>query len=88
MKFKKLTQQETVVDTKGSGHLAIFTRNFTAGMGFMIGATIGFSLFLAIMSLVLNFLGGLPIVGDFFANVIVVTNRALEVKKSLPIPSN
>ena len=88
MKFKRNPKQETIIDTKGSGHLSIFFRNFTAGIGFMIGATIGFSIFLAIFSVVLTFLGGLPIIGDFFANVIVVTNRALEVKKSLPIPSN
>ena len=87
MKFKA-NQQETIIDTKGSNHFSIFVRNFTAGIGFMIGATIGFSIFLAIFSVALTFLGGLPIIGDFFANVIVVTNRALEIKKSLPLPSN
>ena len=81
-------QQETIIDTKGSDHMTIFTRNFTAGIGFMVGATIGFSIFLAILLLILKILGGLPIVGNFFASVIEVTNRALEVKKSLPLPSN
>ena len=88
MKFKRNPTQETIIDTKGSGHLAIFTRNFTAGVGFMIGATVGFSLFLAIFSLVITFLGGLPVIGNFFANVIEVTNRALDVKRSLPLPVN
>jgi hypothetical protein len=50
MKFKSNPKQETIIDTKGSGHLAILTRNFTAGIGFMIGATIGFSIFLALFS--------------------------------------
>lgn len=63
---------------------AVFAKNFMAGLGWMIGATLGFALFITLFSLILKWLGGLPVVGDFFAHLIDLTNQALESRRSLP----
>jgi len=70
------------VDTSQKNRI-IFLKNFIGGLGWMTGATIGFALFIAFLSLIFKWLGGLPIIGDFAANLIEVTNKALETKKSL-----
>ncbi len=62
----------------------IFIKNFIAGLGWMAGATIGFAILITLLSLILKWLGGLPLVGDFFANLIEVTNKALKAKEVLP----
>ena len=58
------------VDIKQKNRI-IFLKNFIGGLGWMTGATIGFAL-------------GLPIIGDFAANLIEVTNKALEAKRTFP----
>jgi len=62
----------------------IFIKNLIAGLGWMIGATLAFTLFITLLSFILKWLGGLPIVGNFFANLIQTTNQALEARKSFP----
>ena len=62
----------------------IFLKNFIGGLGWMLGATVGFALLVAVLSVILNWLGGLPIIGGWIANLIETTNQALETKKSLP----
>jgi hypothetical protein len=59
-------------------------KGFLSGLGWMIGATIGFALLLALLTLVLNWAGGLPVAGEIIANIIEATNRALEAKKLIP----
>jgi len=59
-------------------------KGFLAGLGWMIGATIGFALLITLLSLVLGWAGGLPIFGNFLASVIEATNKALEAKKLIP----
>jgi hypothetical protein len=61
--------------------LSHFTKNLIGGLGWMIGATLGFTLFLAIVTFVLRQLGGLPIIGDFFAQLIDYTNQSLEIRR-------
>lgn len=61
-----------------------FLRGFLSGLGWMIGATIGFALLLTLLTLILNWAGGLPVVGEILANIIEATNRALEAKKLIP----
>lgn len=61
----------------------IFIKNFIGGLGWMIGATIGFALFVTFLSFVLNWAGGLPVIGDFAADLIEMTNQSLETKKTL-----
>ncbi len=61
-----------------------FVKGFLSGLGWMIGATIGFALLLTFLTLVLNWIDGLPIIGQFLANIIEATNTALEAKKLIP----
>lgn len=58
-----------------------FINNFVGGLGWMVGATFGFTIFVLLISLLFKLLGGLPIIGDFFASLIEVTNQALETKR-------
>lgn len=58
-----------------------FLANFIAGVGWGIGATVGLAIFLGVFTWVLNQLGGLPLVGQFFADLIEVTNNALQLKQ-------
>ena len=62
----------------------IFLKNFIGGLGWMAGATIGFTLFITLLTLILNWLGGLPMIGDWAAGLIETTNQALETRKALP----
>ncbi|HUS59901.1 MAG TPA: DUF5665 domain-containing protein [Nevskiaceae bacterium] len=71
------------VDIKQKNRI-IFLKNFIGGLSWMTGATIGFALFIAFLSLILKWLGGLPIIGDFAANLIEVTSKALEAKRTFP----
>lgn len=59
-------------------------KGFLSGLGWMIGATIGFALLLTLITLLLNWAGGLPFVGEFLANIIEATNKALEAKQLIP----
>jgi hypothetical protein len=63
---------------KGFSLRKTFLANFIAGIGWGIGATIGLTIFLALFSWILGLLGGLPLIGQFFANLIEVTNSALK----------
>jgi hypothetical protein len=58
-----------------------FYANFIAGIGWGIGATVGLTLFLAVFTWILNLLGGLPLVGSFFADLIRFTDAALKLKQ-------
>ena len=62
----------------------IFIKNFIGGLGWAAGTTVGFGLLIALIGLILKWLGGLPLVGNFFANLIEVTNEALKTKGVLP----
>ncbi len=62
-----------------SKHLA---KHFSAGLFWAIGATLGFALFFTLFGMILNWLGGLPIIGHFFARIIEVTNKALEIRNA------
>ena len=61
----------------------VFLKNFVAGLGWMTGATLGFALLLTFIGVIFRWLGGLPFIGEFLANLIDLTNKALETKKGL-----
>lgn len=65
------------VDTKES-NLKIILKSLLGGLAWAIGATFGFTLFMVIVTFVLRGLGGLPVVGEFFAGIIEATQQALE----------
>lgn len=65
-------------------YISIFFKNFLGGIGWATGVTIGFALFISFLGYLFNRAGGLPLIGDWFARLIEVTNQALEAKKVLP----
>lgn len=67
-----------------SKYCQLFLKNFLRGLFWAIGATIGFGLFITLLGIILNWLGGLPLIGNFFAAVIEFTNEALELRKTIP----
>lgn len=57
--------------------LYVFINHIVGGIGWVIGITVGFALVGYIASKAVGSLGGLPIVGEIIAQVIVVTQNAL-----------
>jgi len=43
-----------------------FVRGITFGLGSALGGTIGFAIVIGILALILNILGGFPVIGDWF----------------------
>ena len=64
------------VDTQESS-FKLFYKNFIGGIAWGLGATLGVALVLALLGSLLRFLGGLPIIGQFFAGIIEATEKAL-----------
>ena len=67
-------------EISGKNKLDVFLRGFLSGLGWMLGATLGFALLITI----LNWLGGLPVIGNLIAVLIELTTQALETKQNLP----
>lgn len=61
----------------------VFVKNFVAGIAWGIGASIGLSLIFTFSTTILKWIGGLPIIGNFFADVIEATINALEIRKRI-----
>ena len=80
-KIKKISEPVKSFFTHKVNLRKVFVKNFIAGIAWGIGATIGLSLIFAIITSILKGLGGLPIVGTFFADLIEVTNKALELRR-------
>lgn len=51
-----------------------------SGLGWAVGATLGFAIFVTVVSMILNLLGGMPYVGGILADIVHFTNEALETK--------
>ena len=58
----------------------IFIQGFVAGIGWGLGATIGAVILFGVLSWVFSLLGGLPLIGNFFADIIAATKDALELR--------
>ena len=58
--------------------------NFIAGIGWGVGATIGLAFFLSLVTWIFAQLGGIPVIGRWFAEGINVTNNARELKDTNP----
>ncbi len=55
-----------------------FKRGFITGIGTAFGATVGFAIVSTVIIFILNQLGGLPLVGNWIANIVKVTQGALK----------
>lgn len=68
---------------KKKEHPTQFFKGFLGGLGWAVGATLGFAIFVAALTMILNLLGGVPFLGSLLANIIHFTNEALKTKVTL-----
>jgi phage shock protein PspC (stress-responsive transcriptional regulator) len=61
----------------------IFFKGVISGIGWSFGTTFGFIIIITLATHVLNLLGGLPLIGDFLAKIVVITNKAIETKSGI-----
>lgn len=65
-------------DTNKTAKLSrVLIANFIGGMSWALGMTLGFSILVYILSLILNAVGGLPLIGNYLADIITYTQQAL-----------
>jgi len=55
-------------------------RGFYSGVGWAFGATLGFALVSTILVIILRQLGGIPLIGSFFANIVEATLKQLSTR--------
>ena len=60
-----------------------FFLNLVGGIGWALGMTVGFAILVSLISLIFSYLGGLPLIGSFFASIIDQTLTAIENKPGL-----
>jgi hypothetical protein len=58
------------------------TYSFLGGIATALGATVGFAIVIWIATFILSRLGGLPLVGIFFANIVDATTQALQGRRN------
>lgn len=56
---------------------AMFLRGVIAGIGWALGVTIGFVLVSTVLAFLLKNAGGLPLIGDWIANIVESTIEQL-----------
>ncbi len=61
----------------------LFKEGVIAGVGWAIGVTVGFVIISTILVFILQTLGGLPFIGNFFANIVRETQ--IQLLKRTPI---
>lgn len=54
-----------------------FVRNFVGGIATALGLTVGIALISYFLSFMVSSLGGLPLVGNFLANIVNLTIESL-----------
>jgi hypothetical protein len=64
----------------------LFRRGFVSGIGWSFGVTIGFVLVSTLIVLIFNYLGGIPRIGNFIANIVEETQVQLS-KRSVIAPN-
>ena len=57
--------------------IEIFYKNFVAGIGWVFGITVGFTALMGLLGMIVDGLGGLPVVGKFIASLIEATQASL-----------
>lgn len=58
-----------------------FIINFFGGIATAFGATVGFAIVIWLLTFIFGHLGGLPLIGSFFATIVSETNNALQSRK-------
>jgi ABC-type enterochelin transport system permease subunit len=65
------------IEEKRVSRLEAFKTGLYSGVGWSFGVTIGFVLVSAVLAIILQSLGGLPLIGGFIADVVQETNSQL-----------
>lgn len=58
----------------------IFIMNIVAGIGWAVGISFGFALLIAILTAVFTYLGGLPVIGNWFADLLLTIQQSVDKK--------
>lgn len=58
----------------------IFTNNVIGGLAWGIGLTLGLSLFVAFLGLIVHYVSFVPVVGDFVSKVIIYVLHTKEIQ--------
>jgi hypothetical protein len=65
---------------KTSSKRELFKRGFYSGIGWALGATIGFAIISTILVFILNRIGATPILGGWIARIVESTLQQLSVR--------
>jgi len=78
-KTKKVVKLDTLKNLKIAyiPYNELLKEGFFAGLGWAFGVTIGFVILSTLLVLFLKFLGGLPLIGNWIADIIEVTQEQL-----------
>ena len=60
-----------------------FFKGVISGIGWAFGTTFGFVIIIALANHTFNLLGEIPLIGDFLAKIVVITNKAIETKSGI-----
>jgi len=72
------------MDTKSK--INLIKSGFIQGIGWSFGVTFGFLIISTLMVIVLNALGGMPLIGNFIAGIVRVTQENLVNKTPMINP--
>ena len=64
-----------------NGWTSLIARSFVGGLFTALGATIGLAIVITLASIILEWLGVLPVVGEFFSRINEVLDKALSPLK-------
>ena len=70
-------EQKDNLETAHTCYSKLFKEGLIAGLGWAIGVTVGFVTISTILAIILSMLGGLPLVGNWIANIVEATQEQL-----------
>lgn len=73
--------KDEVQDNKKRPKRDIFKAGIVGGLGWAFGVTIGFAIISIIIIFLIDRAGGIPLIGDWIANVVEATQTQLELRK-------
>ena len=80
-----MTKKQLLNPEKHSSYKKLFRDGLVSGIGWAFGVTIGFVLISTLLVLLLQKLGGLPLVGDWIASIVEATQDQL-IKRTPLLP--
>jgi len=60
-----------------TGYWRLFRKNIWSGFAWAIGVTIGFAFISTVLVFALSQAGGIPVIGNFIANIVEATQHSL-----------